>query len=264
LIVKLKVGKISYANTFPVFYALERDFDCSEYEFVEGVPSALNGMIRNGAIDVSWSSSVEYLRHPSLYDLVPNYSISSKGPVMSIILFSTRPIEDLDGSLILTSSQSETSAALVQVVMNRFYGLKCRFQPASDPIGQAIRTHQAYLLIGDGALTEKDRWPDLFKYDLGDIWYRKTGLPFVFALWIIRKGCRPEKEELVQHFIRDLDGARRVALGDLKSIAKASPLKSLTEEELISYWNVISYDFAAEHKAGLELFRQYAGELGLI
>ena len=48
-------------------------------------------------------------------------------------------------------------------------------------------------------------------------------------------------------------------------IASESPLKGiLTENELISYWENISYDFGDEHKKGLKLFRKYSEELGLI
>ena len=48
-------------------------------------------------------------------------------------------------------------------------------------------------------------------------------------------------------------------------IASESPLKGiLTEDELISYWQNISYDFGNEEKKGLELFRKFSEELGLI
>ena len=45
-------------------------------------------------------------------------------------------------------------------------------------------------------------------------------------------------------------------------IASESPLKGiLTEAELITYWENISYDFGDEHKKGLEFFRKFAEEL---
>jgi chorismate dehydratase len=61
---RLLIGEIPYANLFPIFYTLKKESDLSGYEFVEGVPSALNKKIREGLIDVSPSSSIEYLRHP--------------------------------------------------------------------------------------------------------------------------------------------------------------------------------------------------------
>jgi len=121
---RLRIGKIPYANLFPIFYMIEKESDLSGYEFIEGAPSELNKKIREGLIDISPSSSIEYLRHPDKYTLIENHSISSKGPVGSILLFSKQPIETLDGLSILTSSQSETSVALIQIVMKKFYELQ--------------------------------------------------------------------------------------------------------------------------------------------
>jgi len=119
--VKLRIGKIPYANLFPIFYMLEKECDCSSYEFVEGVPSVLNKMLRDGEIDVSPSSSIEYLRNPSLYRIIDGHSISSKGHVKSILLFSKIPIVELNGGTIYVSSQSETSVALLDIILKKFY-----------------------------------------------------------------------------------------------------------------------------------------------
>jgi chorismate dehydratase len=262
---KLKIGKIAYANLFPIFYTLEKEFDCSRYEFVPGVPSALNAKIRAGQVDISPSSSIEYLRNGDRYFFIENHSISSKGPVRSIFLFSKRPIEDLDGLPVLMSSQSETSVALLQIVLRKFYGLQCRFMPASQPINEALQSNEAYLLIGDDALAEERRWPKLHIYDLGDLWYRHTGLPFTFALWIVRMGCCAEDPGLYEKFKQDLDAAKTLAVRSFRKIAAASPLRGLlSEEELIAYWQGISFDFNEEHQRGFDLFRSYAAELGLI
>ncbi|MBI5847288.1 MAG: menaquinone biosynthesis protein [Nitrospirae bacterium] len=262
---KLKIGKISYANVWPIFYMLERDADCSSYEFVEGVPSALNRMLREGSIDISPSSSIEYLKNPALYDIIENHSIDSNGPVGSVLLFSKKPIGDLEGETILLTSQSETSIALLQITLRKFYGLSCRYLQTAEPLGKAIRSHAAYLLIGDDALTEAANWPDLHIYDLGQLWTEHTGLPFTYALWLLRKESRREKESLVRRFVSDLEGAQQRALGDLDGIAAVSPFRSiLPEKQLADYWRGISYTFSAAHKKGFALFRQYATELGLL
>ena len=102
---KLRIGKIAYENLFPIFYMLQSEFDSPDYEYIEGVPSELNGKIRNGEIDVSPSSSIEYLRNKDKYRLIENNSISSSGPVKSIYLFSRTPIEDLDYSTLFSAIQ---------------------------------------------------------------------------------------------------------------------------------------------------------------
>jgi chorismate dehydratase len=262
---KLRIGRIAYANLFPIFYTLEKEFDCSAYEFVDGVPSAVNRMIRAGEIDISPSSSIEYFRNSDRYLLIENHSISSAGPVRSIFLFSKRPIETLDGHTVLVTSQSETSVALLRIILEKFYGLECIFSPTSEPLGKAMLSNDAYLLIGDDALVEARRRPELRIYDLGDLWYRNTGLPFAFALWIVTRGCCIDEPELFEKFKKDLDASKVIAVKNLERIAEASPLRGLLSvEELVEYWQGISYDYNDEHKRGFDLFRRYAGELGLI
>ncbi|MEJ2695189.1 MAG: menaquinone biosynthesis protein [Candidatus Sulfobium sp.] len=262
---RLRIGKIAYENLFPIFYMLQAEFDSPDYEYIEGVPSDLNCKIRNGEIDVSPSSSIEYLRNKNLYRLIENNSISSSGPVKSIYLFSRTPIEQLNDRVVLTSSQSETSVALIQVILRKFYGMDCTFRSASVPVDEALKSAAAYLLIGDEALVEVHKPRDLHIYDIGDLWYRNTGLPATFALWIVREACYLEKRGLVERFSHDLDRARVEALRNLDRIAEASAMRTvLSRAELVAYWEGISYEFNEEHRKGLALFERYARELGLV
>ncbi|MDP2280008.1 MAG: menaquinone biosynthesis protein, partial [Nitrospirota bacterium] len=246
---KLRIGKIPYANLFPIFYMLESECDCSEYEFVEGVPSALNYMLRMGEVDVSPSSSIEYLRHSDEYAIVEDHSISSMGHVGSIILLSGKPIEELNGLSVLTSSQSETSAALLRIIFEKFYKVKCDLKTADIHLDSLPSTAEAYLLIGDDALkaVKSKSAKVAYIYDLGELWHKHTGLPFTYALWIYKKDCCKEKSELLEKFEKDLNKAKRLAVKNFKKIALQSPMRGiLTEAELITYWENISYDFRNE------------------
>jgi len=261
----LKIGRMAFANLFPIFFTLEHEADCSSYRFIDGVPSELNMKIRAGEIDVSPSSSIEYLKNPGIYRLIEGHSISSFGAVGSIFLFSRTPIEELDGLSILTSSQSETSVALLEIILRKFYNINCVLKPTAGLPGTAEKTGEAYLLIGDSAMKEALLRPVPMIYDLGEIWYRYTGLPSVFALWIARKAAVEQMPEIFTRFVRDLDNSKRSALKNLYAIAGHSPLKELvSQEEILSYWQGISYDFDDAHRKGLDLFRQYAGELGIL
>ncbi|TAL27535.1 MAG: futalosine synthase [Nitrospirae bacterium] len=268
---KLKIGKIPYANLFPIFYMLEKECDCSGYEFIEGVPSNVNRMLRDGKVDISSSSSIEYLRNRDKYAFIEGHSISSIGPVGSIILFSRKPIEALDVHTILTSSQSATSVALLDILLTKYLKIKGNLKSAKLTHCSVPSDVEAYLLIGDDALkavkyyrTRTVKEP-FFIYDLGELWHKYTGLPFTFALWIYKKDCGKEKMDLIEKFKDDLNKAKKLALNNLKEIASKAPLRDvLTEEELIAYWKNVSYAFGEKHKKGFELFRKLAEELGLI
>jgi chorismate dehydratase len=260
---KLKIGRIPYANLFPIFYMLEKECDCSSYEFIEGSPSELNKMLREGEIDVSPSSSIEYLRNQSLYRLIEGHSISSRGPVRSILLFSRLPVMELSGGIIHVSAQSETSVALLDIILRKFYGVQCRLCVSQRPEDM---DSDAFLLIGDDALKQRSKvkGQGLRVYDLGGIWHERTGLPFVFALWIARKDIF-EKSGLLNGFISDLNKAKETALKKFHDIAGHSPMnKFMSEDEIVSYWKDIDYGFKDDNKKGLELFGLYLKETAII
>lgn len=256
----LKIGRIPFTNLFPIYYHLTRA-DSGSYEFIEGVPSEVNRLLRGGRIDISPSSSIEYLRRPDQYILIPGHSISSEGPARSILLLSRMPVEELNGASVLYSYQSETSAALLRIVLSVFYGIQYGLRSSDLSLSEGLRGNAAYLLIGDDALREGLRRTNLFIYDLGEIWYRETGLPFVFALWIANRISIKD----IDTFKEELDRAKEYAGENLKEIAMESPSRAwFPEEELIAYWKALSYNLGERHMRGIELFRRYLVELGIL
>lgn len=264
---KLKIGRIPYANLFPVFYYLDNECSHSEYTFIKGVPSKLNKMLRNGELDISPSSSIEYLRNKKNYLILPWFSISSSGPIKSILLFSKLPLNELGGKTIAVTSDSETSAALLKVILKEFFSIKCKFKPTSlRSVRNILSSYSAVLHIGDTAMIEAKKQSAVisrqsapFIYDLGELWNRQTGLPFVYALWVIRKKSLLEKGGLIKKLSSDLADAKKYATKNLPLIAKAAPQKKwIGEKELVKYWKIISYDFTEKQMEGLKLFEKYA------
>jgi len=285
---KLKIGRIPYANLFPTFYYMDNKCDLSCYTFFTGVPSVLNKMLRDGKLDISPSSSIEFLRNKNKYCLIPWFSISSSGAIGSILLFSKLPLEKLNGKAVAVSSDSDTSAVLLKVILREFLSFKCKFQPITQrSVSNVLKSFDAVLYIGDTAMIEAKKsghgtprtkysppihpspsrgegkgGGELYVYDLGELWFKHTGLPFVFALWIVRKNTVLQKKELLKKFSLDLINAKKYALKSLSSIAKMAPQKKwLSEEELVNFWQGISYDFTDKHLEGLRLFEKYAVKL---
>lgn len=259
---------------------LEQSAGSAVYKFTEGPPVALNRLLREGILDISPSSSIEYLRHRKKYILMDGHSVSAAGHIGSISLFSKIPIEKLGGLSVLTSSKSATSAALLEIILKKFYNIDSSLKVSEEPLSTALESYPAYLLIGDDALAAVasyklqvasknsslvNRHSSLYVYDLGEIWHKHTGLPFVFALWIARRGFCEKRAKAFESFKKVLDIAKNKALENLPLIAGKSALANLlSEDEIISYWQNISYDLTEKHKKGLELFRKYAEELRLL
>jgi chorismate dehydratase len=260
---KLRIGRIPYANFFPIFYYFDNECDNSGYRFVKGVPSKVNKMLREGELDISPSSSIEFLRNKSKYRILPWFSISSSGYINSILLFSKYPIHELAGKNIAMSSESETSAALLKIIFEEFLALKSRYRSISKrSVKNILTSFSAVLLIGDTAMREAKKVSansGLYIYDLGELWFKYTGLPFVFALWVAREESVSRKKHLIRKFTSDLLNAKKYASKKFQLIARESPQKKwLSEKELVDYWKRISYDFTEKHLEGLRLFEKYA------
>lgn len=261
----LRIGQIDYANCTPIFAALQNNCDCAAYRFIRGVPAQLNGMLRRGEIDVSPSSSFEYGKFPGKYLLLPEMSISSDGPVKSVLLFSRVPIEKLNNQAIALTTESDTSVNLLRIILARQYGFSNTFQRTTLPLREAIEEQSALLLIGDAALRESMANRDLFVYDLGELWLGFTGLPFVFALWIVTREAAYRNRREVQSLAAGLIAAKSRAYESFGSIADTCKEREwMGREALIDYWRTLSYDLTSRHLEGVATFFRYARELQLI
>ena len=262
----LTVGRISYLNAVPYFYRLAESGFAGR--IVAGVPSELNRRLAAGEIDLSPSSSFEYARQWRDYRLLPGHSISSIGPVRSVLLFSRLTLEEVAGQEIALTGESATSVNLLQILLREFCGaprVSCRVP--DGPVEAVVAAGGSALLIGDRALRAAGQLPAGGRvYDLGELWWRFTGLPFVFALWIVREESYLARREAILAFRHQLDDALRLAFADLDNMAAAvAPGSPLAPGELAGYWRTaVSYRFTPAHLAGLRKFFALCVKHGLL
>ncbi|HEU0265855.1 MAG TPA: menaquinone biosynthesis protein [Geobacterales bacterium] len=262
----LRIGQIEYANVTPIFTALRARVPEGEYQFIRGVPAQLNDLLARGELDLSPSSSFEFGRSPQRYKLLSSLSISADGPVKSVLLFSRRPIEELHGATIALTADSATSVALLKILLARHYRFRNTFQVTAEPLDTLMERYPAALLIGDAALKgAAQQRSDLHVYDLGVIWREFTGLPFVFALWIVNRQAVVSHGEEMRLLHQRLLAAKEESLATLPEIAAGCVERSwIGTEELIDYWRTISYDLTDRHLQGVETFFREAVNMGLL
>ena len=262
----LKIGQISYLNCIPIFSALKELYPDGDYEYVQGVPSNLNQQLRDGAIGISPSSSIEYALHPDLYCFIPDISISAVGEVKSVMLFSNQPIAALDGAEIGLTSDSATSVILLKIILNKYLKFQNTFTVTNKSVAEGLKEFSALLLIGDHALSESlADHSGCFVYDMGSLWHQYTGLPFVFALWLVREDIYRKSGDEVAAFKGRLLAAKYKSLESFDKIAEICKVNTgLSRNVLMNYWRTISYDLTSEHIAGLRLFFKSAYECSLI
>jgi chorismate dehydratase len=250
----LVVGHIKYINCAPFFHYLP---PCGfAGRIIGGVPSHLNRLLAQGEIDISPSSSFEYARNWREYLLLPDVSISACGPVKSVLLFSRRPIEALEGAAIALTGDSATSINLLQVILREFYGLRdYRCEVPARPVEEVIAAGGAALLIGDRALREALTGRSRYVYDLAELWLEHTGMPFVFALWILRRQAAMVKYADIKTLQRQLKCSLELAFASLPRLAAATPEREwMGETGLVDYWRSMSYELGNAHLDGLRFY----------
>jgi chorismate dehydratase len=243
----LRIGCVKYLNARPLIHGWPG-------EVILDHPAALCRKLAGGELDVALVSSYEYLRNP-IYKIVDGISISSDGPVYSVVVASAG--EQLTTEIELDPA-SETSVALFQALMRR------RGQPfhevaTSDDVLAPLGPDRSRLLIGDQALRFRQKFGTACRYlDLGQEWKGQIGWPFVYALWLVR----PEFVEARQ-LGDDLRALRDHNLRNLRAIIKQE--QNFDPEFCRHYYTAnLRFSFGNREKQGLEKFATACAELNLI
>lgn len=258
----LKVGSVPYLVGRPLDQGLELE---PGIDLSRRVPAELVALLRAGRIDVALVSSIELFRTPG-YRFIDGLAVAGDSSVASVQVFLRRKIEDV--RTIALDPDSRTAATLVRVLCERPLDRlgsgrpreRVRFvevAPGTDP--RSV-TADAWLRIGDAALREHLSEPELPIFNPSREWALRTGLPFVFACWIVRAGVELDTEQL-DAFARSRERGTSMREDLARDAAREWKLsleacrKYLLEE--------CRYDPGAAMQPALRRFRDEAAALGL-
>jgi predicted solute-binding protein len=172
---KFRVGSVKALNAVPLTRGLES-------EIVYDVPSKLSQMLQRDELDAALVSIVEALFHDR-YDVLDGIAVASLGEVKSVFLAHKKPIEE--AKEVFCDTASLTSVMLLKVLLAE-RGLMPEFKPLES---YAVAKDKDFvLLIGDPALDFLFANQTHEIFDLGAEWTELTNLPFVYAVWAMRRG----------------------------------------------------------------------------
>lgn len=260
-----RLGRVSYINCLPVFYAIEEGLVKVPARLCAFHPNQLNRMFREGLLEVTAISSTEYARRQEGCLILPDLSISADGPVRSVALVSRVPADRLAGASISLTPHSATSVMLLQVLLRRFYNIEAGFFTRPDGAPVWWNEPDAALVIGDEALREVSRAGGCYIYDLAGEWKRWTGRPMVFALWVARPDFARQKPEQLTAIWQGMLKSKKVGQENpAELVARAGALVELPEAVLADYFRCLQYDLGWSHVDSLMYFYRCAAECGLI
>jgi len=240
----LRLGCVKYLNARPLIHGWEGPVQFDH-------PFVLCRLLARGDLDVALVSSFEFLRNP-IYSVVDGVAIASDGPVFSVVLAHQGSIEQLRE--IVIDPASETSVHLLRCLL----GEQLQTMPKFIVEG-AITKERGQLLIGDQAIRFRQECGERYQFlDLGAAWKSFSGLPFVYALWLIHPALADQ--QAVAQALRSL------AKNNLEALDKIIAVLPESERAFCAFYyrKCLRFDLGELEKRGFRKFGELCAKQGLI
>lgn len=238
-----RVGSVPYLNAVPLTRGLEDRIAMAH-------PSRLAELLEAGALDAALVSVTEVLQHDG-YDVLDGIAIASLGEVKSVLLAHRQPLEELRE--VYCDAASRTSVNLLKVLLAE-RGLTPEFPVLGSH--EEAAAHEAVMLIGDQAIEFSRAGHPHQIWDLGAAWYELTGLPFVYAVWALR---RATDTSAIRRLLRE---ARDFGMDTLEHIIRNRTDFDLDFRKDYLGWHV-HYHLGVDERRGLALFASLMRKHGL-
>lgn len=231
-----RVGSVRYLNAVPLTRGVEE-------EIIFATPSNLAEMLERDELDAALVSVTEVLLKDR-YDVLDGVAIASLGEVKSVLLAHRKPLAE--AKEVFCDTASLTSVQLLRVLLAE-RGIKPEFKPLASYDFGALPDFA--LLIGDPAIDFLRSKHSHEIWDLGEAWSEMTQLPFVYAIWALKRG--------IDNFVlkRQLREARDFGLDTLDHIISSRTEYDRDFRQDYLGWH-IHYHLGADEKRGLAKFSE--------
>ena len=260
-----RVGHIQFLNTLPLYHMLVKNGVVLDIDLFKDTPTALCRKLLSGELDISPVPSIEYARHADELLLLPQLTVGSDGRVMSIIIVSKVPIEELDGKTVALTNTSATSQALAKIILRKKYLINPVYFESPPDLPEMFREADAALLIGDDALRVFADPGRFYLYDLGEEWQQLTGEKMVYAVWTVRKSFAAQYPEEVVRVFHSFENSMNLSLKNIDDIAEEiARWETFSIDFLKDYFKTLKYEFGNDYQKGLMRYYTLAQEIGAI
>ncbi|MDA0596840.1 MAG: menaquinone biosynthesis protein [Chloroflexi bacterium] len=245
---KLRVGHMTYLNS-EVFY---RKLPLESCALVALPPRAMAAAVESGELHAGPLPIAEVLRMGEKVQSLGEMGVACYGAALSVFLFSNSPVEELSGSNIAVTAHTATSIQLLRVLFADLWNVSNhRFVEMSDD-------HDAELIIGDPALEKLSIGEFQYHYDLGSAWKKLTGLPFVFAEWVIRSDS---PQNVRENFERILIESTKTGMNSIDEIVRIRSSETMSESDVEKYVRNFTYFLGPDERAGQYEFKSRLSKL---
>lgn len=230
---KPRIGSVPYLNAAPLTWGLK--------PIALLPPNQLRECMRQGKLDAALLSVTEALFRRD-YCILDGIGVCSAGEVNSVFLAHQGRLEDV--SEVHCDPASLAGVNLLRVLLYR-RGICPKWKVLTSYA--AASEKENVLLIGNPAIQFRQHNRTHRLWDLGGAWRQNTGLPFVYAAWLIRKGV---DYDLI---LPQLKRAKDNGMQNLEAIARSD--KTFGEDFRREYLTrSIRYQLGKTEKQGLAKF----------
>ncbi|UKY51049.1 menaquinone biosynthetic enzyme MqnA/MqnD family protein [Streptomyces inhibens] len=258
-----RVGHIQFLNCLPLYWGLARTGTLLDLDLSKDTPEKLSEQLVRGDLDIAPVTLVEFLRAADDLVAFPDLAVGCDGPVMSCVIVSQKPLDQLDGARVALGSTSRTSVRLAQLLLAEKIGVQPEYYTCPPDLGLMMQEADAAVLIGDAALRANlHDGPrlGLEVHDLGQMWKDWTGLPFVFAVWATRRDYLEREPAVVQKVHEAFLASRDLSLEEVGKVAEqAARWETFDEPVLERYFTTLDFRFGAEQLRGVTEFARRVG-----
>ncbi len=261
----VRCGRIVYTNDLPLYAA----FDAGTVKFPgtlhSDVPARLNFELIRGNLDMGPMSAAFYARHADELTLIDGPCVGARDYARSVVLVSQSAPHVLDGAEIAVTRESATARALLQILLERRYGVRAAFASTDDPM-YAAQMHQPTLVIGDQAIDARERFDAASCYDLAHLWHEWTEADMVFAVWVMRRDSYELNPKALEAAIAALAQAQTWGESHLgEVVARAQQIRRRPEGFYERYYtDALNFHLDLSARAGLARFIAEMDAVGLL
>ncbi|WP_326620053.1 menaquinone biosynthesis protein [Streptomyces decoyicus] len=258
-----RVGHIQFLNCMPLYWGLARTGTLLDLDLTKDTPEKLSEQLVRGELDIAPITLVEFLRAADDLVAFPDLAVGCDGPVMSCVIVSQKPLDQLDGARVALGSTSRTSVRLAQLLLAEKIGVQPDYYTCPPDLGVMMQEADAAVLIGDAALRANlHDGPrlGLEVHDLGQMWKDWTGLPFVFAVWATRREYLEREPLVVQKVHEAFLASRDLSLEEVGKVAEqAARWETFDEPVLERYFTTLDFRFGPAQLGGVTEFARRVG-----
>jgi chorismate dehydratase len=234
----------------PLIYGIQKNLITHDFGIKFGSIQENANRLREGEIELSLISSLDYALKKETWQIIPNLCVSSDHKIKHVQLFFKKGLKDIQKVAVDKNATSE--AILLKILMREKFMISPEYIEMEPDLDKMLLDSDSALIIGDSGLnyyrTHKNR------LDLNEEWMDMTGLPFVYAFWAGREMTISKKDISIIRASSDL------GMKNLDLISEEYAKSHQQNEKLYHdfFTQNISYTFTDQDMDGLNEFYTYA------